>query len=484
MRTIGAAWVTVILLAVSPVFADGARDGAFGATDARRPGRVAYVDGDYLESNGPSDGSRDRPFTTIQEATALAESLSTITEIQVDGAASPYVGPVVIDRSDIALIGVNWNEPGSQLPRIAQTPEPTGATLKVLRDHSNVLVQGFEVEMGVATTELAYGIAIRVNSGCSDVTLRNLFVTGAHPEAISWTRGILVKGTVRTTIEHCRFADIDHVNGTYWKHVRLIRIENSVDAIVQNCEFTRIGELTDVFSSVHFFQGMEIVGGSGHTVRNNLFHDLVFLPNNNDGEGGDPTTTSGNVNMILAWDTDFLTIVNNTVANVDAIGIQTPFLAKNLHAIRVSNVQNTDIRNNLMAYVAWVPGGADSFLCHYQSCYALPCDPDEAPVVNYSAVTLDWQDDFFPDSMNGIGNLALEPDETIDPVFVDRSGGNYHLAPESRCVDAGDPGIADPDGSVSDLGCYGGPRGALPVGLIRPAAGHETQPLKSALPSR
>ena len=46
-----------------------------------------------------------------------------------------------------------------------------------------------------------------------------------------------------------------------------------------------------------------------------------------------------------------------------------------------------------------------------------------------------------------------------DPAFV--GPGDYHLAPGSALIDAGDPAVLDPDGSVSDIGLHGGP-GALP----------------------
>ena len=40
------------------------------------------------------------------------------------------------------------------------------------------------------------------------------------------------------------------------------------------------------------------------------------------------------------------------------------------------------------------------------------------------------------------------------PRFVDAAAGDYHLRPDSPCVDAGDPARLDPDGSRSDVGAY------------------------------
>ena len=41
-----------------------------------------------------------------------------------------------------------------------------------------------------------------------------------------------------------------------------------------------------------------------------------------------------------------------------------------------------------------------------------------------------------------------------DPMFVNLSEGDYHLLPNSCCIDAGDTTLTDPDGSVSDIGAY------------------------------
>ena len=49
------------------------------------------------------------------------------------------------------------------------------------------------------------------------------------------------------------------------------------------------------------------------------------------------------------------------------------------------------------------------------------------------------------------GNLAA------DPAFVAADAGDVHLASGSACLDAGDPGMRDADGSRADMGRFGGP---------------------------
>ena len=46
-----------------------------------------------------------------------------------------------------------------------------------------------------------------------------------------------------------------------------------------------------------------------------------------------------------------------------------------------------------------------------------------------------------------------------DPGFVS-PGSDYRLLTTSVCVDAGDPSIMDWDGTISDMGAYGGPHGS------------------------
>jgi len=54
------------------------------------------------------------------------------------------------------------------------------------------------------------------------------------------------------------------------------------------------------------------------------------------------------------------------------------------------------------------------------------------------------------------GNVILPP-EFVDTTGADPGTWDLHLGTTSPLVDAGDPELLDPDGSVSDMGAFGGP---------------------------
>lgn len=55
--------------------------------------------------------------------------------------------------------------------------------------------------------------------------------------------------------------------------------------------------------------------------------------------------------------------------------------------------------------------------------------------------------------------IGAEGNISRPPGFLDAAGFDFHLEPDSECVDAGDPELDDADGTRSDMGAYGGPGG-------------------------
>jgi predicted outer membrane repeat protein len=64
--------------------------------------------------------------------------------------------------------------------------------------------------------------------------------------------------------------------------------------------------------------------------------------------------------------------------------------------------------------------------------------------------------DGVPDPTGQDGNLAIAPG-FLDLTPTDPLAWDLHLQISSPLVDAGDPALADPDGSPGDIGAFGGP---------------------------
>ncbi|MBU1936471.1 right-handed parallel beta-helix repeat-containing protein [bacterium] len=72
--------------------------------------------------------------------------------------------------------------------------------------------------------------------------------------------------------------------------------------------------------------------------------------------------------------------------------------------------------------------------------------------------TIDYNDvwaNFLDDFKGPIPVMQMNKNLSANPQFVDSL--NFHLAPSSPCIDAGDSQLTDPDGTPSDLGIHGGP---------------------------
>ncbi len=92
----------------------------------------------------------------------------------------------------------------------------------------------------------------------------------------------------------------------------------------------------------------------------------------------------------------------------------------------------------------------------YKQNYALQ------PVLCSCAVWGNLPDDFGGDMDDHVGSCDTV---SVDPEFLDTSPADavdwdLHLSDASPLIDAGDPGVLDPDLSVSDIGGFGGPNAA------------------------
>jgi hypothetical protein len=90
----------------------------------------------------------------------------------------------------------------------------------------------------------------------------------------------------------------------------------------------------------------------------------------------------------------------------------------------------------------------------YQSAIDLMNAPGERSLIDFNMM---WNQ---PALFIGSQSAAIGTHNLVqNPLFADPAAGDFHLLPGSPAIDAGSPEILDTDGSLSDLGAYGGPQG-------------------------
>ncbi len=129
-------------------------------------------------------------------------------------------------------------------------------------------------------------------------------------------------------------------------------------------------------------------------------------------------------------------IYNNTIVNNSAIEGSSGSRGGGIFLISTQDYSGQTFRNNIIAFN---PYGGGVYASIQDSAY----------------VDWDYNLVFGNDSANYIGIEPGPHDIQEDPMFVDRFSGDYHLLPNSPCIDAGDPDFPlDPDSTRADIGAY------------------------------
>jgi hypothetical protein len=90
--------------------------------------------------------------------------------------------------------------------------------------------------------------------------------------------------------------------------------------------------------------------------------------------------------------------------------------------------------------------------------------------IQYNCIS-GFEELFTGGAIPGVGDILNFNDSTDaylnvykNPQFIDESSGDFHLSPQSPCIDAGDPNTElDPDGSIADIGVFPTIQGPHPV---------------------
>jgi serine protease len=154
---------------------------------------------------------------------------------------------------------------------------------------------------------------------------------------------------------------------------------------------------------------------------------------------------SGNDCGIALWNGSAAYIANNVVTDnlYDGVSIGSPATVVNntIHNCRIGLYDNggygPTVMNNVITgcsqYGAYGPSGG------------------QGPVLTYNDV---WNNgENYRQATPGVGS------DSLDPLYADSAGRDFHLQAGSPCIDAGNPApqYNDPDGTRNDMGAYGGP---------------------------
>lgn len=230
--------------------------------------------------------------------------------------------------------------------------------------------------------------------------------------------GIFSREGAEVTITNCSI-----VNNA-WDGVALYRGANVTvtDCLIKDGRGAGIGVTWDATCVAYrndvsgFWKGIGAFGTSWVIARNNLVHDNL-------GWG------------MIATGESFMDMANNVVYHNGNCGVA-PW--------------STDSRGRIVNNIIAENGWRDEWVC--------PC----VGVWFYG----DWSKWVFSNNLvfnNKAGNYQAIWDQTDyqfnlskDPLFI--GNGDFHLKPESPAINAGDSSTYDIDGSISDLGIYGGPQ--------------------------
>ncbi len=136
-----------------------------------------YVDGDYTGTD--SNGSPAKPFKTIQEGMSAVTTGHKVHVDYLDGGTHVYDTAALTLKSDVQLLGDNWNGGGPGKPKMKNTSGyyTIGSYGSII---NNFTLEGFEIGIGEqAGSTQNYGIYFVSYSGAfDDITIRHNKITG------------------------------------------------------------------------------------------------------------------------------------------------------------------------------------------------------------------------------------------------------------------------------------------------------------------
>ncbi|MDD3647593.1 MAG: right-handed parallel beta-helix repeat-containing protein [Candidatus Dojkabacteria bacterium] len=202
-----------------------------------------------------------------------------------------------------------------------------------------------------------------------------------------------------------------------------------IGAITDNCN---VNIYNNTLSSSQNGSGIAYYGTSTGSVLNNILKnnkvDGILLNNETSALIKNNIIINNGSEGIDLYDRASSQIINNTI------------LGNLRHGIDLFDDATATVLNNISAFNA--DGGIRA-----------------AAQSNFTALEYNIAFGNTGGDWNDFSNWPPATNLTVDPMFVDKDGGDYHLQTGSPAINAGHPDAQynDPDGSRNDIGAYGGP---------------------------
>ena len=321
------------------------------------------------------------------------------------------------------------------------------ATRGFLIQNKGLNIIGSGKELTILVTNAGYGVLFE-NSRNSSIT--QLKITGGKrdPDGNATDAGIVTKFST-VIVKDVEISDNTHridgvvvgVGGIFGRENSEIFILNSriqnngwdgialyrgatayiTDNIICDGRGAGIGITWDATATVYrnqisgYWKGIGTFGNSRAVVRNNLVFDNL-------GWG------------MIATGTSYMDVSNNIIIHNGNCGF----------AIWSAECKGV-CTNNIITENGW----RKEWVCPCVGIWATDINPNFS--ISYNDV---WNNNAgnykdLPDLTEQNGNLS------VDPLFENQT--DFYLKPNSPLIDKGNPLLTDPDGSVSDIGIYGGP---------------------------
>ena len=384
---------------------------------------------DDLNDGKAGSGSADDPFRDLQNAIEVAKDCDTI----------------------IIHPGVHLSQPQDYIEKLCGNCENHQTEVKATRGfyihNKSLSLIGKDSKSTVLITQAGYGVLFEKSFGS---LIKNLKVTGGKrdPDGNATDAGIVAKYS-SVTITDVEIVENTHqidgvvvgIGGVFgrenseliiignlimdngWDGIALYRGATAyiADNVISKGRGAGIGITWDAVATVYrnriseYWKGIGTFGDSKAVVRNNLVSDNL-------GWG------------IIATGTSFLDASNNVIYNNGNCGF----------AVWSKDSKGRST-NNIISKNGW----RKEWVC---PCVGLwMAEENKNFEISHNDVWNNQEGNYkdMPDLTGKYGNISKDPEFEKDK--------NFELKKDSPLIDSGNPLLTDPDGTISDIGLYGGP---------------------------